>query len=528
MEPTPSYPSQQGSTGFGTRGHSSEERDAMGLFDSIKGAANSVADKVGDGVDKARKTASSIARKVEKAPAAIAHGASQALDGAKELGRNFVKDPVGTIRSGAKQAVKGAKHIGRKVVEGANAAGKWAWKNKADIGFWVGTTALMLAIPVSGGASGALAGGLIAARGAAIAMKVAQMGKVGMTAVKVAKAGAGAVNAARGAIGATKAGAAISKAGSVVHAGRVALGGTKAGKAMIAAQKPVIAASTVIAGVNFADTSRRFAKGEAGMKDMALSTLAFAPTGVGAVRGMAARRAAHASEKAADVVLGRLDDVAAKAAGASDDVARVAHAAPNVHAPITAGVATEARDQAASTVEQAVRLRHRAAVTMRAARADEAISATSLARELDDVAVKARIARTKAADAADMAPAELGPSASLARDRLDDAGDVAARASHDIRTLATTQRRADAVAESAETLQGAIGTAGLHAFNINNGITSLRDSGGWSLSDGSLARGLTSWLLRRNVAASAAASAPSYVPAPAYSPPSAPVVTRTA
>ena len=79
----------------------------MGLFDSIKDAASSVADKVGDGIDKAKKTVSSIAKKVEEAPAAIAHGAGQALDGVKEIGKNFVKDPIGTIKSGAKQAWKG-------------------------------------------------------------------------------------------------------------------------------------------------------------------------------------------------------------------------------------------------------------------------------------------------------------------------------------------------------------------------------------------------------------------------------------
>lgn len=502
----------------------------MGLFDSIKDAASSVVDKVGDGIDKAKKTVSSIARKVEEAPAALAHGASQALDGAKELGRNFIKDPVGTITSGAKQAVEGAKQIGRKVVQGAKVAGEWAWKNKADIGFWVGTTALMLAVPVSGGASGALAGGLMAARGAAIAAKVAQTGRVGMTAVKVAKAGAGAVSAARGAIGATKVGAALSKTGSAVHAGRVALGGTKVGKAMIAAQKPVTAASTVIAGVNFADTSRRFAKGEAGVKDMALASLGFAPTGVGAVRGMAARRAANASEKASEVVLaaGKLDDLTAKAAGATDDVAHVATVAPRVDAPMTAGVAAEARDQAASTVEKAVRLRQRAAVTSRSADADDAISATTLKRELDEVAAKARTARAKAGEAEDLAPAELTGAATLARERLDDAGTMAARASDDITALATTQRRADALADGAETLKDAIGTTGLHVNNINNGLKSMHEQGGWSLTDGSLARGLTSWLLGRNAAARAAASTPSYLPAPAYSPPPAQVPVRAA
>ena len=490
----------------------------MGLFDSIKNAASSVADKVGDGIDTAKKTVSSIAKKVEEAPAAIAHGAGQALEGAKEIGKKLVKDPIGTIKSGAKQAVEGAKNIGSKIAEGAKVAGKWAWKNKADIGFWVGTTALMLAVPVSGGASGALAGGLMAARGAAIAAKVAQAGKVGMAAVKVAKAGAGAVQAARGAIGATKAGAALARTGTAVHAGRVALGGTKVGKAMIAAQTPVTAASTVIAGVNFADTSRKFAKGEAGVKDMALATLGFAPTGVGAVRWAAAKRATNASEKAADVIVNSADDVAVKAAGATDDVGHVAAVAPKVDAPITAGVAAEARDEAASTLDKAVRLRERAAVTSRSAQSDDAISATTLKREVDELAATARTARVKAGEAEDLAPAELTGAATLARERLDDAGNVAARASDKITVLATTQRRADAVADGAESLKDAIGTAGLHAGIINNGVKSVNEHGGWSLTDGSFARGIMSLLLTRNAARTAAAT-PSYVPAPPYSPP---------
>ncbi|MCW2920239.1 MAG: hypothetical protein JWL76_113 [Thermoleophilia bacterium] len=492
----------------------------MGLFDSIKHAASSVADKVGDGVDAAKKTVHTIAKKVEEAPAAIAHGAHHAVEGVKELGRNFVKDPIGTIKSGAKQAVEGAKKIGHKVAEGAKVAGKWAWKNKADIGFWVGTTALMLAVPVSGGASGALAGGMMAARGAAIAAK---LGKAGVAAAKIAKAGATAVNASKGALAATRTGAALAKTGKAVHAGRVALGGTKVGKAMMAAQKPVTAASTVIAGVNFADTSRKFAKGEAGVKDMALATLGFAPTGVGAVRWAAAKRATNASEKAADVIVNSADDIAVKAAGATDDVGHVAAVAPRVDAPKTAGVAAEARDQAATTADKAVRLRQRAAVTSRSGEADDAISATTLKREVDELAATARTARVKAGEAEDLAPAELTGAATLARERLDDAGNIAARASDKITVLATTQRRADVVADSAEKVKGAIGTAGLHAGIVNNGLKSLDDKTSWSLTDGSFARGIMSLLLARNATRSAVA----FNPVPRPTPVTAAVTSRS-
>ena len=145
------------------------------------------------------------------------------------------------------------------------------------------------------------------------------------------------------------------------------------------------------------------------------------------------------------------------------------------------------------------------------ATAEGAISASTLKRELDEIAVKARSARTKAGEAEDLAPAELTGAATLARERLDDAGAVAARASDEIAVLATTQRRADLVAEGAEKLEGAIGTTALHASNLNNMLKSLHErSGGSTLSEGSLAKGIASWLLGRN-----ARLVPAVAPAPA-------------
>jgi hypothetical protein len=475
----------------------------MGLLDSIKDAASSAVDAVGDGIDNATKTVSTIAKKVEQAPAAIASGAKQALEGVKDLGEKFVKDPGGTLKSAAKQAVQGAK-----------AVGKWAWEHKAEIGFWVGTTALMLALPVTGGASGAMAGGMMAARGAAIAAKVAQAGRVGATAVRAARAGATALQAARGAVAATKVGAAATRAGTAVQAGRIALGGTKAGRAMVAAQKPVTAASTVIAGVNFADTSRRFAKGEAGATDLALATLGFAPAGFASVSGAAARRAATANAKAATVVTSRLDDIAAQAAGATDEAATVAKVAPTVDAPRTAGAAAEVRDHAATTVDRAVRLRDRAALTTRSVNAEDAISASSLVDELDAVARRAGSARARAVDAAEHAPDNLTPLAQQASDRLSDAQRVATRASRDIRSLASTQRRADAVADGAGVIKDALGTTALHATNLNDGARVLADHDGLSLKDGSLARGILTWLLGRNarVAPVGSSAAPTQPP----------------
>jgi hypothetical protein len=111
---------------------------------------------------------------------------------------------------------------------------------------------------------------------------------------------------------------------------------------------------------------------------------------------------------------------------------------------------------------------------------------------------------------------DLTPLAQQAGDRLGDAQSVAARASRDIQSLATIQRRADTVADRAELLEGAIGTTALHASNLNNGLRSMNDGGGLSLTDGSLARGVLSWLLGRNarmVAPTAAPTPPGPVPA---------------
>lgn len=487
----------------------------MSLFDSIKDAASSFADAAGDSIADAKRTMGDIARAVERVPAKLATGAAQALNGAAKLGRDFAKDPVGTIRSSVPQAIEGAKRIGRTALDGLKQAGEWAWEHKGQIGFWTGTAALLLAVPLSGGATGALAGGMMAARGAAIAAKVAQSGRIGATAVKLAKAGASAVSSARSAIAGTKVGAVAERAGAAVHAGRVAFGGTRIGKTMIAAQKPVTAASTVLAGVNFADTTRRYAKGEASNKDLVLATLGFAPTGVGVVRGAAARRAAQANAKASAVVTRKLDVVAQKAADASQEAAHVAFVAPRVAAPRTAGVAAEAREEAADTVGKAIELRQRTALTTRAPDADDAISATSLSRELDDVASQARSARESASHAVDLAPTELIPSVRRVRAELDDAQAVASRAKQAIQGLATQQRRADFVADGAEKLEDAIGTTALHAGIINNGLKSVDEQGsGVSLTDGAFVRGITSWLLGRN-ASRAAAIVPNYVPPPA-------------
>lgn len=468
----------------------------MGLFDAIGDAASSAVDAVGDGIDKAADAGRYLAKQVREAPSAIAHGASDALKGARELGGKVARAGEAALKTGAHIAAEGARLIGR----GVTAAGKWAWKHKGEIGFWVGTTALMLAIPVSGGASGALAGGLMAARGAAIAAKVAQAGRVGMTAVKIARTGATAVAGARTAMAATKAGTAAAHAGSMVRAGRIALGGTKVGRAMIAAQRPVNAAGMTIGGINFADTANRYRQGSASGKDLALAGLGVAPTGVLGFKAFAARRAARANTKAAEVATRRLDDVAANASGAKDEVAHIASVAPIANAPKTAGAAADARERAVGTVNKAVELRNRAAITRSSgANADGAISATSLADELDDVAVRASSARVRAAQAEELAPADLTPVARAAKDRLERAEQVAVRAKREVRMLAARQQRAERAEEAAESVQGTLGATAMHAGLINNAVKSSREGGStWSLTDYTVVRTITGILMGRN------------------------------
>lgn len=459
----------------------------MGLLESIKDVAGSAVKAAGDGIERAREGAKSLARAVERAPERAARGARQALEGAAKLGKEIAHDAVGTAKRAASQAAEGARQVGRA-----------AWRNKAEIGFWVGTTALMAAVPLTGGASGAVAGGLMAARGAAIAAKLGQAGRIGSAGVRAARAGVGALRTAQGALGGTRAGSAIATGAQKVRDARIALGATRTGRALQAVQKPALAAATVIAGVNLADTTVRFARGDAGVKDLAIATLAFAPAGIAGVHGVAARRASAASARAASVARSALDDVAAKAATASDDVARVANAAPRVNAPLTAGAAADARDEASEVLVRAIHLRQRAAIGTGADDAAETISASRLVDELDDVARRARTAGARAADAEELAPDALTPDARAARSRLDEAQALAARTREEVADLAELQRRAEVVADRADEIKDAVGSTSVHVFNLNNGVTAAREQNGFSLTDGSLIRGMGGWLLARN------------------------------
>ncbi|MCZ4497386.1 MAG: hypothetical protein JWM25_1971 [Thermoleophilia bacterium] len=371
-------------------------------------------------------------------------------------------------------------------------AGRWAWGNKAEIGFWVGTSALLLAAPIKGGAAAAKAGGSLTSRVASFAAPIAASGKVGSSAVQLARVGVASVRHAKDAVAEMPIGLHMKAANASVHSVRASLGATGLGKAMIAAQKPVVAASTVIAGANFADTSVRWTQGTASNKDLALSTLGFAPIGVGAIGSAAAKRAAAANASAVGVVTQRLDDVAAHAAGATAHVDEVAQLAPTLRAPQTAGAAAAARTTAGDTTARAQQLAAQVS--------EETISASALSRGLDDVAELATTAKQRTRIAEQLAPTPLTPTVQRAHAQLDAAAVVAREARDEISSLAATQVRADRIADGADHVKGAIGATSMHAGNANNAYNVAREYQGNATpnAERSLVTGLTSWLLGRN------------------------------
>lgn len=450
----------------------------MDPFDSIKEHVKTAAHSISSTVSTAVKTTTKrVADAVERAPAAISSGARQAVDAVKQL----AKDPKATMQRAA---------------EGAKELGKAAWKHRGAIGFWVGTASLLLAVPITGGASGAVAGGLAATRGAAIAARIAQTGKLGSAAVHAARTGAAAVQGIRGAFGGTKAAAALTKAGSAIHSGRVALGATKVGTAMNAASKPVNLAFNGIIGANFAETSIKYARGDASGKDLALATLAATPLAITGVRSVASRSAAHANAKAARVATKGLDSVASTASGASDKAAHVASVAPRMNAPKTAGRAAAAHDEAIGSVVKAQQVRSAAAAAgHRVSPTGSNINTTHLVNELDDVAARVGSARSQAMHAEQLAPSELAVTARQARARLDAAERVANTTRDRVAVLAQRQKAADNVVGSSDAAKATVDNVGTYVYTANNASAAAKERHApLSMTDGSLAKNLA-WIL---------------------------------
>jgi hypothetical protein len=181
---------------------------------------------------------------------------------------------------------------------------------------------------MTGGASGALEGALIAGRGAALAAKVAEAAEAGGTVARVAegglqaaRAGGAAIRGARMALGATKAGATVAKAGPVLN--------------------PLL---TGIGVANFGDQAQKFARGKGSAKDLALSTLGLLPLG-GKITGALARRgAAKVESQALETAATKLSAVESKTIAARASANEAARLAPTADA-------TEAAASASKTIE---------------------------------------------------------------------------------------------------------------------------------------------------------------------------------
>lgn len=408
----------------------------------------------------------------------------------RQVGINIesITGSVARAASPALDRLEGAVDGARSRIE--DGAG-WAWGHKAEAGFAVATAGLLLSVPLTGGASGAAAGGLLATRGAAIAARIGTAGKAGANAVQLGRIAARSVQGARSSFAETRTGGALAATGRGVHAFRAALGRTALGRAMKGAEKPVTNVANGFFAVHFGETAFKYSKGDASRKDLALASLGMAPIGVAGVRSVAARRAEHANAQAAQVVSTRLDDVVAKAGDASDDASLVAALAPRANAPQTAGAAAAARDDAVVVTERAANVRDSAAQAMQGARG--APTATRLRDELDLVVSRAQDAGDHAIAAAKLAPDRaLTIAARDAGAKLDDAATVARRTRREVARLARQQRWADATADKAAAAESKLGTAGLGANTVNNGVAAARErqSQGLSLTDGSFFRNL--------------------------------------
>ena len=271
--------------------------------------------------------AKSVVEPVAHAVTAVVHGAGEAAHAGIEA-----------VHAGAKLVTKAghavAKAVGNGVEtarKGAGAIGRWAWENKAEIGLWVGSAALLAAIPVTGGASGALAGGLLAGRVGLVAARVASAGRIGATAVRAARTGVSLLRSARTAATGTRAGAGaarvVARAGSGLHTRRIALGGTTAGRAMIAARVPLGIAGTSIAAVNLVDHGHQATKGKGSIGQIALDVLGLIPSAGLLVRSIASRRAAASVANAVESVSERAPAVEGVARRALDNVDELADSA---------------------------------------------------------------------------------------------------------------------------------------------------------------------------------------------------------
>ena len=479
------------------------------IANTIGGAVSNVRRAADDAVKTTKATVADVARTVTKEVGHAASGAKQAVEGVQAAVHKVAGDAgkaAASIDSTVKQGISDSKAALNKVVPGAgdvaSNVGGWLWENKGEIGFWVGTSALIAATPLSGGASTAAAGGLMAARGAALATKVAEAGKVGATAMKLARSAADAVQGARGAAAATKVGGAVVNANKGVAGARLALGQTGVGKGLIAAQKPIGAAALGLGVVNLAETAGKVHDGTANVGDLALSAIGVVPGVAATAKGVAARQATKVDKAAADIVADKLGGVASSTAAASRQVHAIAHGAPDaVAATPAARIVADVAGSAADTARAADLVRREASTAAAAATTPNAVAggaaaapvvrATDLKQQVDTVIGQTGAVRQRLEAARAIAPAELAPVTSSALAQLDHAVSGAEHASDQLAGLATTSARANAIADAAAaTKQVGDVTAGYadYVANVRDGISIAGDVSGGAQGTGVLTK----------------------------------------
>ncbi|MBC7644143.1 MAG: hypothetical protein H7123_03385 [Thermoleophilia bacterium] len=188
---------------------------------------------------------------------------------------NAITAPFGAV-------AKAAPDVTDAVGDAAVATGKFTWKHKGEIGLAVGTAALLASIPMTGGASGAIVGG-IASR-------------------------------------------------------RLALGAAKMGIMALKSQKPLAAVGTALAGAALVNDGIKFARGDGPLWKVGLDTLGLIP-GVGMLTKAVAARRALATEVSsaktvakvlpgvkneAEAALAKVDDVSPTTGGAFGGVVEAA------------------------------------------------------------------------------------------------------------------------------------------------------------------------------------------------------------
>lgn len=425
-------------------------RAAVGVAKAAAGAAEDVG-----------KTAGKAAGKAVDAVGKVAgDGVEAAGDAAEAVTKRVpepIKDAAGSVAGSAQDgADKVGKAWNEHAPEPAKAAGRWAWEHQGELAFWVGTTALLAAVPVTGGASGAVAGGLMATRGVALGAKVAQMGSAGRAAAGLARGGASMLQGARSAAASTRVGGALARGSAKLYEGRQALGATRVGTAMTKAARPANWAFNGLTGVYFGTEATKMANGTGSARGMGMASLYMVPLVAGGAKAASAIRSSAADRSAARLATAKADEVGSMADAAAaklkglHDYEGLAAQAPR------AFVKTDnAADQARRISGDVADMRRIAGERLSAAGRSKApphlgMTPQMMASRVDDVGAKANDARLRLAEARNLAPDQVGTTAAAAERDLAAVSQKAYQAKIQLARKQATQEQAARASERAD------------------------------------------------------------------------------